>query len=75
MKGRGKYGWFTLFGKRASDGLQVRLGRATSHHVARGVALSILRPTKMWEHIDIMTSTGRRIERVNKPPVEGIGGE
>lgn len=72
MKGNGKYGWFTLFGVRAKDGCRIRLGRATSAHVAEGIALSILRSTSMWRYIDIMAKSGTRVKKVDKPQLEEV---
>jgi len=67
VRGKGVYGWFTLFGFRAKDGLRVRLGRATSQHVAEGIALSILRGTSMWSRIDVLAKGGKVVKRIEKP--------
>jgi len=67
VRGAAKYQMFTFFGVRDEDGLTVRLGRANSLHAARGMALSILRATSMWRHIDIKDHRGRLTARVHKP--------
>jgi hypothetical protein len=70
MKVRGRYGWLTLFGVPSSDEPRIRLGRAQSFHVARGIALSILRATSKWRHIDIESQTGKIVGRVHRPAME-----
>jgi hypothetical protein len=70
MQGKGKFGWFTLVGVRNRDGCRVRLGRTTSQHTAEGIALSILRSSSMWRHIDIMEKGGVKIKQIDKPALQ-----
>jgi hypothetical protein len=74
VRGKATYGWFTIYGIRDSDGLKVRLGRATSIHVAHGIGMSIIRSTSMWREMEIVSQTGKVVERFDKPPIEQLRG-
>jgi hypothetical protein len=66
VKGKAKYGSYTLWGVRADDGKHIRLGSLTSSADAHDKATFMIRSTSMWREIQIHDRWGNVYKRITK---------